>query len=110
MAIFYKFESTHLCESCYGKEIDRLRSTNANPPAGRIVHVCYGKSPSLTVLEVWRTNSEFAEYSKLRKPVTCEHGTGMPEVAFPRPQVVKVYNCVISEEIFSDGFTYREEA
>ncbi|MFG3370359.1 hypothetical protein ACGF0K_36085 [Streptomyces sp. NPDC048156] len=100
MAVVYRFKSTHLCENCYQQEVDRLKREGVKPPAGRIVHVCYGSREDLNVIEIWQSKAAYKQYAQYRKPVTCERGTvnGVPEMVEIVTSNTDIFNCVLSSE------------
>jgi allophanate hydrolase subunit 1 len=82
MSFMVIFDPPSMSTEQYEQAMHQLEKIGASQPDGRIVHVCYGDSPKLKILTVWRSREDFAAMGPKLLPVLKTLGieAGVPEI------------------------------
>jgi hypothetical protein len=87
LAIYFHPKS--LSTEQYDRANKELAALDADRPAGRSHHSCFGPDGDLMVYEVWESQQAFEEYGKVLMPIL--HGIGIEPGT---PDVMPVHNII----------------
>jgi hypothetical protein len=83
MSIVVRFATSNMTRSQYDTVHDILEQSGSWPPAGCLLHVCFGDENDLHVSEVWESSEQLTAFGETLRPQIEAAGiqmTGPPEV------------------------------
>ena len=89
MAIGVYFSPSGMSAAQYDECINLLRKAGAGHPPGRVYHVSFGDSTSLSVFDVWTSQAAFDKFGKTLMPIMKQIG-----IESGPPQVVPVHRVI----------------
>ncbi len=83
MAYMSIFSPNSMSLAQYSEAMKRLKAAGAGSPQGRIMHICYGEEPKLSIITVWETQEAFRAMAPTLLPILKDVGielAGAPEI------------------------------
>ncbi len=83
MAYMSIFSPDSMSLAQYSEAMKRLKVAGAGSPPGRIIHICYGEEPKLSIVTVWQTQEDFRAMAPTLLPILKDVGielAGAPEI------------------------------
>lgn len=83
MSVVVRFPTSNMTRSQYDSVRDALETSGQWPPAGCLVHVCFGDENDLHVSEIWESREQLASFGETLGPHIEAAGvqmSGQPEI------------------------------
>ncbi len=88
MAFMSIFSPNSMNLAQYNEAMKRLKIAGAGLPPGRIIHICYGQEPKLSIITVWETQEDFRTMAPTLLPILKDVGIEVADA----PEIYTVHD------------------